>query len=151
MKRFRFPLKPVAILRTHREVRAREAYGAAVQQHATVQEEVRRIGVRMRALEAALSNGRATNFRAAEAALLLSDYRRERDAEAEADKRLAAAREEVNKARLAYLEAHRELEIINRLEIKARDVYRLEINRAEQVELDELAGQKRQQPFSVSL
>lgn len=151
MKRFRFPLKPVAVLRSHREVRAREAYGAAVQQHAIVQEEVRRIGVRMRALEAALSNGRTTSFRAAEAALLLSDYRRERDAEAAADQRLIVAAEAMNKARLAYLEAHRELEIINRLEVKARDVYRLETNRAEQVEMDELAGQKRQQPFSVNL
>ena len=151
MKRFRFPLRPVAVLRGHREARAREVFGAAVQHHSTVQDEVRQIGVRMRALETALSGARTTSFRAAEAAQLLADYRRERTAEAEADKRLVTAKEEMNRARIAYLEAHRDLEIVNRLETKARTEYRLEVNRAEQVELDELAGQRRQQPFAVSL
>jgi hypothetical protein len=37
MKRFRFPLRPVAVLRAHREMRAREAFAASV--HAYVQSE----------------------------------------------------------------------------------------------------------------
>ena len=35
MKRFRFPLRPVTVLRAHKELRAREAFAAAV--HAYVQ------------------------------------------------------------------------------------------------------------------
>ncbi len=151
MKRFRFPLRPVSVLRAHREVRAREAFGAAVQRHTATQEEFRRIGVRMRALEAALASGRATSFNAAEAALLLVDYRRECAAESEAQRQVIAARDDMQKARLEYIEAHRQLEVVNRLEEKARETHRRDNNRTEQAEMDELAGQRRMQPFSLSL
>jgi len=151
MKRFRFPLRPVTVLRAHREIRAREAFAAALQRQALAQEELRRVGVRMRALEASLFNGREKNFRAAEAALLLADYRRECAAEGEAERLVIAARDNAQKARLEYVEAHRQLEVVNRLEEKARGVHRRETNVAEQAELDELAGQRRLQPFSLSL
>jgi flagellar FliJ protein len=151
MKRFRFPLRPVAVLRAHREVRAREAFAAALQRHAAAQDECRRIGLRMRALEAALFNGREKSFRAAEAALLLSDYRRECGAESEAERQVIAAHGDMQKARADYLEAHRQLEIVDRLEEKAREAHRYENNRSEQAEMDELAGQRRVQPFSLSL
>jgi flagellar biosynthesis chaperone FliJ len=39
---------------------------------------------------------------------------------------------------------------VNRLEGKAREVHRRDNNRAEQAEMDELAGQRRVQPFSLS-
>lgn len=151
MKRFRFPLRPVAVLRAHREVRAREAFAAALQRYAAAQDEQRRNGVRMRALEAALSNGREKNFRPAEAALLLADYRRECAAESEGERLVIIARDAAQKARLEYLEAHRQLEILDRLEKKAREIHRLENNRVEQSEMDELAGQRRLQPFALSL
>jgi flagellar FliJ protein len=151
MKRFKFPLRPVAILRAHREVRAREAFAAATQRHAAAQEEARRVAARMRALEAALAEGRKKNFRGAEAALLLCDYRRECGAEAEAERLVVVARVEMLKARAEYLEAHRELKVVERLEEKARSIHRVETLRTEQSELDELAGQRRVQPFSVSL
>src|SRR5690349_11895828 len=108
MKRFRFPLRPVAVLRAHKEVKAREAFGLALQKFSAAQEELQRIGVRVRALEAALFNGREKTFRAAEAALLLSDYRRECAAEAEGERLVIAARAEAAKARAEYLEAHRQ-------------------------------------------
>ena len=151
MKRFRFPLRPVSVLRAHREVRAREAFAAALHRHASAQDELHRIGVRMRALEAALAGGREKSFRAAEAALLLSDYRRECAAESEAERQVVVARQDMQKARLEYIEAHRQLEVVNRLEEKARDAHRRDNNRAEQAEMDELAGQRRLQPFSLSL
>lgn len=151
MKRFRFPLRPVAVLRAHREVRAREAFAAALQRYAAAQDEQRRIGVRMRALEASLFNGREKNFRPAEAALLLADYRRECAAESEGERLVIIARDAAQKARIEYLEAHRQLEILDRLEKKAREIHRLENNRVEQSEMDELAGQRRLQPFALSL
>ena len=151
MKRFRFPLRPVSVLRAHREARAREAFAAALHRHATAQDDLRRIGVRMRALEAALFNDREKNFRPAEAALLLADYRRECAAESESERLVIVARDAAQKARLEYLEAHRQLEVVNRLEEKAKTAHRLENNKAEQSELDELAGQRRLQPFALSL
>ena len=151
MKRFRFPLRPVSVLRTHRETRAREAFAAALHRHASARDDLRRIGVRMRALEAALFNGREKNFCPAEAALLLADYRRECAAESESERLVFVARDAAQKARLEYLEAHRQLEVVNRLEEKAKTAHRLENNKAEQSELDELAGQRRLQPFALSL
>jgi len=151
LKRFRFPLRPVAVLRAHREVRAREAFAAALQRYAAAQDALRRVGVRMRALEAALFNSREKNFRPAEAALLLADYRRECASEHEAERLMIVARDEAQKARIEYLEAHRQLKIVNRLEEKAREEHRHENNRVEQAEMDELAGQRRVQPFALSL
>ena len=151
MKRFHFPLRPVSVLRAHREGRAREAFAAALHRHTLARESLERIGVRMRALEAALFNGREKSFRPAEAALLLADYRRECAAESESERLVMVARTEAQKARLEYLEAHRQLKIVNRLEEKARLEHRQENNRVEQAEMDELAGQRRQQSFALSL
>jgi flagellar export protein FliJ len=64
---------------------------------------------------------------------------------------VVVARVEMLKARAEYLEAHRELKVVARLEEKARSIHRVETLRSEQSELDELAGQRRVQPFSVSL
>ena len=150
MKRFQFPLRPVAMLRAHRELRAREIFAAALQNYSMAEEHLRRVGLRLRALEKSLFDGREKTFHASEAALLLSDYRRECAAETEAEGRVTVAREEVRKARADYLEAHRQLKIVGRLEEKARDHHRLENNRAEQAELDELAGSRRDQPFLIS-
>ena len=150
MKRFHFSLRPVAVLRAHREVRAREAFAGALNRLALAEDALLRVGVRMRALEAALATGRATSFRAAEAALLLSDYRRECAAESQAEAQVEAARVDMRKFRAAYLEAHRELEVVNRLEVKSRDVHRREGLREEQSELDELAGQRHQQPLTAA-
>jgi flagellar FliJ protein len=150
MKRFHFPLRPVAMLRAHRELRAREVFAAALQNYSMAEEHLRCVGLRLRALEKALFNGREKTFHASEAAHLLSDYRRECEAETEAENRVALAREEVRKTRADYMAAHRELKIVGRLEEKARDHHRLENNRAEQAELDELAGSRRDHPLLIS-
>jgi flagellar FliJ protein len=151
MKRFQFPLRPVSVLRAHRDARASEAFAAALHRHASAQDEFRRIGVRMRTLEAALFNGREKSFRAGEAALLLSDYRCECAAESEAERQVTTARDDLQKARAEYLEAHRQLEVVNRLEEKARSAHRRDTNRAEQAEMDEVAGQRHLKPFALSL
>ena len=151
MKRFRFPLRPVAVLRAHQEVRAREVFAAAVHACVQAEEELARTRVRMRALEAALFSGRKETFRAAEAALLLSDYRRECTAEGEMERRVIAARDEMQKRRTDYVEAHRKVEVVQRLETKARTSHRLENDRAEQAEFDDYASRRRTKPFSLAL
>ena len=143
MKRFRFPLKPVAVLRSHQEVRAREAFATAVHQYVQAEEDLSRTRVRMAALEAALFSERKATFRASEAALLFADYRRECDAEVQTERRVIALREEMQKRREEYIEAHRKLEIVERLETKARAVHRHECDREEQAEFDDFAGRRR--------
>lgn len=142
MKRFRFPLRPVAVLREHRELRAREAFAASV--HAFVQSEENLAATRARVarLEAALFASRAGQFSAVEAAHTFAGYRRECAAEAEAERATFAARAEMEKSRAAYIEAHRKLEIVRRLETKARAAHRFEANREEQAEFDDLAGRR---------
>ncbi len=151
MKRFRFPLRPVAVLRAHRETRAREAFATAVHLFVQAEEELGRTRLRMRALETALSAGRRQHFRAAEAALLLGDYRRECAGEAEAERRVIAARDEMNRRRDEYLDAHRGLEVVQRLEEKARYAHRREVEREEQAEADDFAGHRRIKPFTVTI
>ena len=108
-----------------------------------------RTRVRMRALEGALFSGRQEKYFATEAALLLSDYRRECAAETGAETRVVAAREEMQRKRDDYIEAHRQLEVVNRLEEKARTAHRRENDRVEQAEFDDLAGRRRVKPYAV--
>lgn len=142
MKRFRFALRPVAILRAHHEARAREAFGAAV--HAFVQTEealaATRAGVAQ--FEAALAAGRRDRFSAAGEARALAAYRRECLAETEAEKKVNESRVAMQLRRADYLEAHRRVEVVKRLEEKARAGHRDECNREEQAGYDDFAGRQ---------
>ncbi len=146
MKRFRFPLQPVGVLRAHRELHAKERFAAAVQVFVQAEADLAATLARQHALELTLFASRKTTYRAAEAAQLLADYRRECTAEAAAERRGAAARVEIQKCREAYLEAHRNLEIVNRLEVKARATHRRATDREEQAEFDDRAGSRHLKP-----
>ena len=140
MKRFRFPLRPLAVLRAHRELRAREAFAASV--HAYVQAEERLATTRARVadLEQLLFAGRNDRFLAADAAALYRVYRAECHAELEAEREVIEARDAMQKRRNDYIESNRQLKVVNRLEEKARATHRAASARAEQNEFDEFAG-----------
>ncbi len=140
MKKFRFTLQPVGLLRSHQEQRAREVFAAAV--HRYVQGEEKLAALRKRAAELAdvLFHGRAGQFLAAEAAALLRVYRGECQAVMDAEREVIEAREAMNQRRTEYIEANRRLKIVTKLEEKAREKHRLATLRAGQEELDELAG-----------
>jgi flagellar export protein FliJ len=142
MKRFHFPLRPVARLRAHYEVRAREAFAAAVSVLAQSEEELARASVRVVQLEAAVVAGRRDHFSAAGEAQNLGAYRHELGAEAVAEKGKTAAQAAMEQRRLEYIEAHHRLEVMRRLEERAVAAHRLELNREEQAEFDDLAGQR---------
>ncbi len=142
MKKFRFPLRPVAVLRAHRELRAREAFAAAVHAYMLSEEELAGVRSRVARFEAELFAGRRERFSAADEAQALAAYRRECAAEAEAERAMIAARAKMGERRAEYLEAHRKLEVVNRLETKARTEHRLEANREEQAEFDDYAGRR---------
>ena len=142
MKRFRFPLRPVAVLRAHRELRAREAFANAVHAYVAAEAELAAVRERVQRFEASLFAGRRGSFNAAEEAQSLSAYRRECAAETEAERVAIAARDEMNQRRSAYLDAHREHEVVKNLEHRARTAHVLAASREEQAELDELAGRR---------
>jgi flagellar protein FliJ len=140
MKRFRFPLRPVAVLRAHQELRAREAFAAAVNAYAKAEQDLAATRGRVKQFEMELFEGRCRSFSAAEEAQTLAAYRREWVAEADAERALSAARGTMQQRRMEYLEAHRRLEVVRRLEEKARTAHRVETGREEQAEYDDFAG-----------
>jgi flagellar protein FliJ len=142
MKRFRFPLRPVAVLRAHREMRAREAFAAAVHAYVKSEEQLAATRARVAQFEAALFAGRRDRFSAATEAHTLAAYRRECAVEAETERAMIAARAAMQQRRAEYLDAHRKVEVVKRLEEKARGAHRLEANREEQAEFDDYAGRR---------
>ena len=139
MKRFRFTLRPVAVMRADRELRAREALAAAIEGVRQAQERLLTVRGRISGLEAVMRSVRTGTFRAADAVAAGHAYRRECGVELEAQKQLAAANAAMEKRRGACIEANRDLKVISKLEEKARTRHRDETQRAEQIELDETA------------
>jgi flagellar FliJ protein len=151
MKRFRFPLRPVAVLRAHHELKAREAFAAAVHVYVQAEAELAATRARVARGEAELFASRNGRFDASAAAEAFLSYRAECAAEAAAEREMIAKRAEMLQRRADYLEAHRQLEVVNRLEQKARAAHRLESIREEQIELDDFAGRRGRMPqFSKS-
>jgi flagellar protein FliJ len=142
MKRFRFSLRPVAILRAHQELRAREAFAASVQAYVKSEQELAATRLRVRQLEAELTAERKGRFSGIDAAEALAAYRRECTAETEAEKAMNAAQQAMQERRMEYVEAHRRLEVVRRLEEKARALYRYETGREEQAEFDDFATRR---------
>lgn len=142
MKRFRFPLQPVAVLRTHRELRAREVFAAAVHAYVKTEEELAATRARVARFEAALTEGRRGRFSPADETQILAAYRQERTGETAAEQAVVAARSFMQQRRAEYLNAYRQLEVVKRLEQKARLDYRADCNREEQAEFDDAAGRR---------
>ena len=143
MKRFRFPLRPVAILRAHQELRAREAFAAAVHVYVEAEAELADTRARVARCESDLFASRRDRFDASAAAEAFAAYRRECAAETAAERVVVEKRAEMNARRSDYLEAHRKREVVSRLEEKARATHRLDTLREEQLELDDFAGRRR--------
>ncbi|MBL9201925.1 MAG: flagellar FliJ family protein [Opitutaceae bacterium] len=142
MKRFRFPLRPVAILRAHREAQAREALGVAVRASLRAAAVLAETRERVAQFESVIEAGRREKFSAAAEARNLASYRGERLAEDGAEKSLHAAQAEVAARRREFAEAHRRVEVVERLEAKARERHRHEVQREEQGQFDELAARR---------
>ncbi len=142
MKRFRFPLHPVARLRSPQELRAREAFARAV--HACTQAEQKLAAVRAHVaeLESILALGRRDSFNATTGAAFFRAYREECARELAAERAATAARAELQARRADYLEANRKVKILQRLEEQVRSIHRRECDRAEQAEFDELAARR---------
>lgn len=140
MKRFRFPLRPVAVLRAHQEMRAKEVFAAAVHAYVAAEEHLAETRARVARLADALNEHRGAAYAAADAAAMFRAYRAECAAQMREEREVIEARDAMLRRRGEYFDAHRELQVVQRLEEKARHAHRAAAARAEQGELDELAG-----------
>ncbi len=142
MKRFHFSLRPVSVLRAHRQALAREAFAASIQAFSKAEEALELQRSRVALFESALQAGRRERFSPGREAEALAAYRQERAAETAAERELAGARTRMERRRAEYLEAHRQLDVLHRLEDKARTAHRHEVAREEQAAFDEFAGRQ---------
>lgn len=142
MKRFRFSLRPVAVLRAHHELRAREAFASAVHAFVRSEQELAAARARLREFEQRMTESRRERFSAADEVLALAAYRRECTTVGEAEQAMRAAQQAMENRRTEYIEAHRKLEVVKRLEQKARTSHQRELLREEQAEFDDYAGRR---------
>ena len=141
MKKFRFPLRPVAVLREHEQARTREAFATAV--HVFVEAEIAvesQNALNARSLEAVMHDGRRATFKAAAEISFWDAYRRVCDEEVKSEQVVLEARAAMEESRQKYLEAHRAVKVVENLEQKARTEHRRGVEREAQLESDELAG-----------
>ncbi|MEO6995732.1 MAG: flagellar FliJ family protein [Lacunisphaera sp.] len=140
MKKFRFPLRPVAILREHHQARTREAFAVTVRAFAEAGAQLDRKREERREVETLMQHGRRATFRAADEISLWDAYRRICDGEKQAEQAVLTARTAMEETRQKYIEAHRAVKVVENLELKARTEHRLEVEHEAQLESDEFAG-----------
>lgn len=140
MKRFRFPLRPVAVLRAHRQARAQEAFAQAVHTYVEAEAKLAALRARRVELETVMHDGRRATFQAADEITFWGAYRRVCEEELMDERTVIETRAAMEARREDYLAAHRDLKVVEKLEQKARAVYRRLAGREEIAEMDELAG-----------
>ena len=148
MKRFHFPLRSIAVLRAHQEVRAREAFAVAVHAYVQAESDLAQTRQRLIAGEAALHEVRQTSYRPAEAASQLAAYRRECEEEMAGERAVISAHAAMDQRRNAYLAAHRKVQILQWLEDKVRASHRQQNLRLEQAEFDDFANRRLSSPVA---
>jgi len=149
MKRFHFALRPVAVIRAHAELRAREALAASLKECSAAESHLQAWQRRLAEAEARLTEHRIDRFNGTDVASQLHAYRTDCAARDEAVAALRDARAAMQKRREEYIEANRALKAIEKAEARAREEHRAENARAEQAGIDEFAGRKTfQQPAS---
>lgn len=137
MKKFRFPLKSVAIVREARELRLREAFSVALQAVAVAEDMLDQVRRRKTELEHVLVAERRCSFRPAEQIAFLQAHQRvvEEESNAVSDLQKAVAVRETRRAE--WLESRRDLRLIEKLEQTARQEHRRDEEREAQRTLDD--------------
>lgn len=137
MKKFRFPLRSVATVRSLRELRAREHFSVAVHAYVMAEEQLQVLRGRLAALEEVLRNGRNRNFRAGDEVSFLEAYKTETIAATKGAAEVEKARAAMEAARQAWLGSRRDLKVVESLEQKAHANHRREVEREDQAALDD--------------
>ena len=137
MKKFRFPLRSVATVRSIRELRAREQFSKTVHAYVMAEEHLQTLRSRLAQLEDILRTGRTRTFRAGDEASFLEAYKAEIVVVTKATAEVEKARAAMEDSRQAWLGSRRDLRVVESLEQKARDHHRREVDREDQAALDD--------------
>jgi flagellar FliJ protein len=151
MKKFRFPLRSVATVRSMLELRAREQFSRAVQACVTAEKRLVAQRERVTELESILRSGRLERFRPADQCTFIAAFKDETAIIAKMTAELNSARREMESARQAWLESRRDVRVIENLEQKARAEHLHEVERENQAAMDDRAGAMAARPsFNLS-
>lgn len=137
MKKFRFPLRAVATLRTMRESERREAFSASVRACDDAERALAAVHARIAELEEIIVRERAGSFRAADQMAFMQSLATERSRLSEAVARVAEAKAVMETERQAWLASRRDVRLVEVLETKSRGLHRQDCEREEQVLLDD--------------
>ena len=137
MKRFHFPLKSVATVREAREARVREAFTAAVQAVVLAELHLTNLRSEKAELERVMLAERKEFFRAADQATFLQSHRRVVVREVAAVSGLTQAVQARELRRQEWMEARRDVRLIEKLKETAVREYREETEREAQRLLDD--------------
>lgn len=137
MKKFRFPLEPVATLRNLQEMRASEVFSGANRRVAACDETLNTQQLRVAQFVESLIVRRTTGLPGAMQASFMQAYREELAEEKAAGEALARARTELEAARQRWIEAHLQVRLVDKLRGKARERFQTELVRFEQRQLDD--------------
>lgn len=143
MKKFGFPLRSVATLRSMRELRAREAFSLSVHAFARAEVNLAEVRRRIAELREVLLDARRATFRPSDQVAFLGAFENETRAEVEARRLVAAAKTTMDQRRQDWLATRRDVRVVEKLETRARSQHRRECEREEQKALDDLAGSAR--------
>ncbi len=140
MKKFRFPLRSLAPVRSMIELRAREQFSRTVQACVAAEKKLTEQRERVAELESILRSGRLSRFRAADQATFMAAFKDETAVITTLTAELNSARREMESARQAWLESRRDVRVIENLEHKARQAHFLEVERENQAAMDDRTG-----------
>lgn len=137
MKKFRFSLSSVTVVREAREALRREVFAGALRDATEAERALQRVIEERAALAVALTASRAGTFRPSmQVAGAVAEQRVARN-EGEARSVLSRARQALEQRRVEWLAARRDVRLLERLKERARERYRMELARVEQRELDD--------------
>ena len=140
MKKFKFPLRSVQTVRTIRELKAREVFSIALARHAAAVNALQEARSALAGLEELIRAFRTGHFKAAEHVAFSNEILvREACIQKAMLDEVAAARQ-VNDSRELWIVARRDLRIVEKLEIKAKENHRIEAEHEEQSMLDDRAN-----------
>lgn len=142
MKKFRFNLQTVVMLRDHRERLAKEILASYIAAHQRTVDQHRAATAHLAEASASVQSSRAGAFNPGEQAHLILGLRAAGESERAAADEVTKAAAEVSKWRDSYVVAHRNVEVIRKLETKARAHHRYESERETQNTYDDFAARR---------
>ncbi len=137
MKKFRFPLEPVATLRNLQEMRASEAFSSANRRVVACDEALADQRMRVAQFVESLIVRRATGLPGGMQASFMQAYQRELAEEKAAGDALVEAERAQESARRQWIDAHLQVRLVEKLRTKARERFQIELVRFEQRQLDD--------------